>query len=367
MKCNNCSATQATPLLSCPDTAVCGTPFDARCLNWNRSELTALYADKIFSAHRAEGSSIFYQLDTALTPDNFLSVYELTPCAGGCCCSTRVLSEDAVFEIQKTFVQLDCFSVITDGETPPITPANVTVNGLAVCDIEETNGRFTADISCILGELTNPVCLAQNLPSKAFILLQDIGNLQFRIRLGFEGVVRSCGVLYRFKAYLANNTTIPLPADLTTSFAIAEVNIPCVENGSAPVITFRFDGTAELINPRLTVTATDDTDPCGGARIDVTATLGITPRVSVEVIRNTLLLVSAAEMKDCSECGMNGFDLFAGGCCCAEAPEEPCAPIPEPEPDPVPAPKPKPPVCPGRDCGCADSCNGCYGRTRGNR
>ena len=364
MKCNNCSATRATPLLSCPDTAVCGTPFNARCLDWGRSESTALYADKIFSAHRAEGSSIFYQLDTSQTPDNFLSVYELTPCSGGCCCTTKVLSADAVFEIQKTFVQLDCFSVITDGETPPITPANVTVNGLAVCGIEEDNGQFTADISCILGELTNPVCLAQNLPSKAFILLQNIGTLQFRIRLGFEGVVRSCGVLYRFKAYLANNETISLPADLTTSFAIAEVNIPCVANGSAPVITFRFDGTAEVINPRLTVTATDDEDPCNGARIDVTATLGITPRVFVEVIRNTLLLVSAAEMKDCNECGMDGFDLFAGGCCCAAVTEEtnpsPC------ESDSLPTPKPKPPVIPGRDCGCSDSGNGCYGRNCGN-
>lgn len=324
MKCNNCNSTQATPLLSCPDTAVCGTPFCPKELRWKKEEPTAIYADKVFSAHRAEGSSIFFQLNTANDPDNFLSVYELAACSSGCCCPTKVLSEDAVFEIQETFVQLDCLSVKEkcEHEHSSIRPENVTVNGLNVCKVKEDNGLFKADISCILNELINPVCTAQGLPSKAFLLLQDIGNLEFRIRLGFEGVVRSCGVLYRFKAYIANNEAIELPPCLTTSFAVAEVNIPCIENGSAPFITFRFDGTAELINPRLSVTAIEEAGGCDNVKVNVAATLALIPRVTVEVIRNTLILVDAAELKDCDRCGLDGFNLFAGRACCNRTFEE---------------------------------------------
>ncbi len=322
MKCNNCNAVQATPLLSCPDPAVCGAPFCPQKMEWKRPEPTAIYADKVFSSHRAEGSSIFYPLNTANDPDNFLSVYELAPCSAGCCCPTKVLSEDAVFEIQETFVQLDCLSVKSDACSCGLSPENVTVNGEEVCRIKEDNGLFKADISCILNKLINPVCTAQGLPSKAFLLLQDIGNLEFRIRLGLEGVVRSCGVLYRFKAYIANNDSIQLPRGLTTSFAVAEVNIPCLENGSAPVITFRFDGRVELINPRLSVVAVEEAGGCDNVKVNVSGTLALIPRVTVEVVRNTLILVDAAELKDCNSCGMDGFNLFAGGACCNRTFEE---------------------------------------------
>lgn len=349
MKCNNCNAIQATPLLSCPDTAVCGTPFEALDLKWNKSEPTALYADKIFSAHRAEGSSIFYPLDTAQDAENFLSIYELTPCSGSRCCPTNVLSEDAVFEIQKTFVQLDCLSVHEGNCRSSVAPENVTVNGFPVCRVKEDNGLYKADISYILADLINPVCTAQQLPSKAFILLQDIGDLEFRIRLGFEGVVRSCGVLYRFKAYIANNEAIQLPSCLTTSFAIAEVNIPCAENGSTPVITFRFSGKAELINPRLSVSVAQDPGTCDSVKVNVSATLGIVPAVYVEVVRNTLLLVDAAELKDCNKCGMDGFTLFSDRRCCERTFDEVASDVTE-----------SPSDCAnngGCGCSCTRNCN----------
>ncbi len=323
MKCNNCDAVQATPILSCPDSAVCGKPFCAGNLSWEKQTPTAIYADKIFSAHKATGSSIFYPLNTADTPDNFVSDYELTPCSGNACCCGTGLSEDAVFEIQKSYVQLDCFSV--DETTAPgepsavITPENVTVNGLPVADVTQSNGRFTADLSNIIGELTNPVCAAQCLPSQAFVLLQNIGSLEFRVRFGFEGVVRSCGRLYRFKVYIANNETLLLPAEQVTSFAIAEANIPCVAYGNAPVLSFRFGGTAQVINPQLTVTATDDTDPCNGVIINLTATLGITPLVFAEVTRNTLMMVQAGEWKDDCTCGLDSFTLYDGQDCCDSA------------------------------------------------
>ncbi len=342
MRCNNCNATQATPLLSCPDTGVCGTPFNPTCLTWKPQVPTALYADKVFSAHRAVGSSMFYTLDTSATPDNFLSVYELTPCNAGGCCPTNLLSEDAVFEIQNTYVQLDCLSVAGVGGAAPTIPAdNVTVNGTAVCGITEEGGRFTADISCLMAQLMNPTCTAQGLPSKAFLLLQDIGNLQFRIRIGIEGVVRSCGILYRFKAYIANNEAIALPGTLTTSFAVAEVNIPCIENGAIPVITFRFDGRAELINPVITATPVADATACESVTLNITGTLAMIPQVSVEVIRNTLLLVDGAELQDCTSCGLDGFTMFAGASCC--------------DPDPTPAPTPAP-VRPTR-CVCQAAAN----------
>ena len=344
MRCNNCDATQATPILSCPDPAVCGTPFCAETLPWDKKHPTAFYADKIFSAHRATGSSIFYPLDTSATPDNFVSSYELTPCSGGGCCCQNGLSEDAVFEIQKSYVQLDCFSVnetaVPGDPSAVISPANVTVNGLTVAEITQENGRYTADISNIIGELLNPVCTAQCLPSKAFVLLQNIGSLEFRVRFGFEGVVRSCGILYRFKVYIANNETLLLPATQVTSFAIAEANIPCVENGYSPVLSFRFGGSAQVINPQLTVTAVAGDEPCNGVVVNLVATLGITPKIYAEVVRNTLVMVDGAEMKDDGSCGMDGFNLFAGGPCCNAV---------EPTPAPTPA---------GRTVQCR--C-GCYG------
>ncbi|MBO5247807.1 MAG: hypothetical protein J6B54_00725 [Clostridia bacterium] len=346
MKCNNCNATQATPLLSCPDTAVCGADFCPERLAWGKEKPIAFYADKIFSAHKATGSSIFYPLNTAVAADNFVSNYELTPCSGcGCCCANG-LSADAVFEIQKSYVELDCFSV--DETTAPgapstvITPANVTVNGAAVAAVTQENGRYTADISNIIGELLNPVCTAQCLPSEAFILLQDIGTLEFRVRFGFEGVVRSCGALYRFKVYIANNEAIALPEGQTTSFAIAKANIPCIEYGNAPVLSFRFGGTAQVINPQMSVTVTDETDTCNGVTVNLIATLGITPLVFAEVVRNTLILVNGSEGKNDCACGMDGFELYAGQDCC------------NPPSEPTPKPTPSRPLSSGviQGCGC---------------
>lgn len=316
MKCYNCNATEAAPLVSCPDVGVCGSSFDAQKLNWKKSGSAAAYVDRIFSAHKATGSSLFYALDTAGS-ENFVSSYELIPCSGnGCCCSTG-LSADAVFEIQNSYIQLDCFSVnetaAPGAPSAVITPENVTVNGTAVAGVTQSNGVYTADISTLP---LNPVCLAQGLPSRAYILLQNIGSLQMRLRLGFEGVVRSCGSLYRFKVYIANNESILLPDGVTTSFAVAEANIPCTENGNAPVLSFRFGGKAEVINPVLTVTVTDETDPCNGVTVNLAATLGITPRVYAEVVRSTLMLITGAELCDDCDCGLDGFEIFAGQDCC---------------------------------------------------
>lgn len=345
MKCNNCNATQAVPPSVCPNPGVCGTPFCPGSLPQKEAGPVALYADKIFSAHKATGSSIFYALDTAATPENFVSNYELIPCSGGGCCCPGGLSADAVFEIQNSYVQLDCFSVnetAAAGEpSAVVTPANVTVNGSAVAAVTQSNGRYTADISNIIGELINPVCAARDLPSEAFILLQNIGSLFFRVRFGFEGVVRSCGALYRFKVYLANNETVILPAAQTTSFAIAKANIPCIEYGNAPVLSFRFGGKAQVINPRLTATVTDATDVCNGVRVDLQATLGITPIVFAEVVRNTLMILQGSELADDCGCGMDGFDLYAGSGCCD----------PAPAPAPVPARNASGGVV--RSCGCA--------------
>lgn len=320
MKCYNCNATEATPLLMCPAPNQCGIPFKAQNLKWKKAEPSAIYADKIFSAHRAQGSSIFYQLNTAEDSDNYTVLYELTPCSCGCgCgCGCSTLSPDAVFEIQKSYVQLDCFSVNETAEpgaaSGVITPEMVTVNGLQVAGITASNGLYTANIANIITQLTNPACMAQDLPSKAFLLLQDIPDLEIRVRFGFEGVVRSNGCIYRFKLYLANNETIPLLDTLTTSFAIAEVNIPCIENGMVPRINFRFSGKADLINPVLSVAASEE-DP-DEIVVNLTGTLGIIPEVCVEVVRNTLMLVNGAELCDTDKCGLDGFNLYAGSNCC---------------------------------------------------
>ena len=73
MKCYNCNATQATPPVSCPDVGLCGAPFDASGLTWKKEEAAAAYVNKIFSAHKAPGSSLFYALNTADATGTFLS------------------------------------------------------------------------------------------------------------------------------------------------------------------------------------------------------------------------------------------------------------------------------------------------------
>ena len=317
MRCYNCNETQAAPLLSCPATDGCGAPFSPKCLPWGKVGDAAAYVNKIFSAHKATGSSLFYSLDTST--DNFVSAYELTPCNGTGMCCPAGLTSDAVFEICKSYIQLDCFSVnetaAPGAPSAVITPENVTVNGSSVGGVTQSNGVYTADISALPPD---PVCQARGLPSKAYILLQNIGSLRMRLRLGFEGVVRSCGTLYRFKVYIANNESILFPDGVTTSFAVAEANLPCTENGNAPVLTFRFGGTAELINPVLTAVVTEEGDPCNGIAVNLTATLGITPLVYAEVVRSTLMLIQGAEFREDCPCGLDGFEIFAGNSCCSE-------------------------------------------------
>ena len=86
------------------------------------------------------------------------------------------------------------------------------------------------------------------------------------------------------------------------------------------MLSFRFGGKAQVINPRLVATVIDAADTCNGVRIDLQATLGITPIVFAEVVRNTLIILQGAELADDCGCGMDGFDLYAGSGCCDPAP-----------------------------------------------
>ena len=322
MNCYNCNATEATPILMCPSTSQCGKCFDPKCMKWDRSCQNAAYLNKIFSAHEAEGSSLFYNLNTATDPDNFTAVYNLIPCSGCgccCCCDSTVLGPDAVFEIQKIYSQLDCLMVTADdGPNPvPITPAQVTINGFEVEDVTFSNGLYTATIGNVINNILNPQCIAQGLPSKAFLLLQNIGPLAFRARMAFEGVVRAGGKMYRFKLYLANNEATPLTGAMTTSsFAVAEANIPCIANGMVPVVTFSFGGRLNVINPTLTVEYVNPDIPAEGINILLNATLSINPTAHVEVLRNTLMLLNGAQAQEDLTCGLQGFDLYGNNACC---------------------------------------------------
>ena len=318
MKCYNCNALQATPLLTCPAAAQCGTPYRPTDGKWQRAEPVDAYVNKIFSLHQAEGSSIFFPLNTADDPGNFTQVLDLTPCSDGCC-RANAPAADAVFEIQKSYVQLDCLSVAETAApralSEVITPEMVNVNGNPVNAVTVNNGQYTADLSNLIGALTNPACMAQGLPSQAYLLLQNIPDLVMRVRFGFEGVMRSAGTIYRFKLYLANNEAIPL-TDAVTSFAVASLNVPCVENGRMPLLNFRFGGQTQLLNPVLTAAEDPDT---GEVTVQLATTLAITPQTEVEVTRETRMLVTGALPAADTTCGMDGFSLFAGTACCTTA------------------------------------------------
>jgi hypothetical protein len=88
------------------------------------------------------------------------------------------------------------------------------------------------------------------------------------------------------------------------------------------VLSFRFGGDAQVINPQLSVTVDDTADPCNGVTVNLTATLGITPAVYAEVVRRTLMMINGAELCDDCKCGLDGFNLFAAGACCEEAPQQ---------------------------------------------
>ena len=188
-------------------------------------------------------------------------------------------------------------------------PSQVLLDGKTVDSVRFENDRYIVGASSIIPKIQSKICEEEGLPTKAFFLLRNVCNWEFRATIVIEGTVNTGGRTCCFRAKIRNNENEPpitVPSGCCSNFAIPDLAIPCPVNGNSPEITFRFGGKIKLVNPELKVKCgrrrpnqngcpefiKPDSEECS---LTLKTTVAIEPTVHVQVVRRTLFVIDAKE------------------------------------------------------------------------
>ncbi len=267
---------------------ICGTNIDTEDVKFTKQQPNLTFIDKVFSYNRDTASPILFNLDTgAPNQDNFVTELFLD----GGCFFPCVLTPNAVFEIENSFVAVEYFNTRPPGN---ITAPQVTLNGFPVDSVLFNNGQYTAITENVLARVQRDRCLDKGLPTKVYFLIADAGPWDIRATYVLEGRVSTNGRVCRFRVQISNAPEAPnsmLPAGSLSSFAIPDLSLPCSINGISPEILFQFSARVNLVNPQLTV----DCDPLGACTVLLDTGVAVEPVVHVQTVRRTLFCINACE------------------------------------------------------------------------
>ncbi|MEG1930480.1 MAG: hypothetical protein RR131_05020 [Anaerovorax sp.] len=275
----------------------CGTSIDIRDIDFANPSPNLVYMDKVFSRRKSSSCPLMTELNTGEgCSENFvveLATYggvHTNECHCGCDsgCDSVVIGTPPVFNVEKSYVEMEYFNNYPPGHTECM---HASFDGVHTCSINYTNGRYLINTANINGEIQNSKCASQGLPTKCFFLLQNAGPWQFRAKYILEGTVSANGKVCCFKAKVYSRDNTPnetLPPCLSSNFSIEDLSIPCTVDGIAPDVFFQFSACANLINPRLVLQGE-------GRGLALITGMAITPTLQVEVVRRTLFNVNARE------------------------------------------------------------------------
>lgn len=208
-------------------------------------------------------------------------------CCCNCCASPTPAPQptgNLNFVIDSTEVVLSDFDLAC---ATCLRPCNVTVDGLAVDDLEIFNQQYMASTNDLMNRIGDCDCMEQGLSTKAFFLISGAGGWRARLSIILRGSVFSCGSCKRFKLVMTSRSGVLIDIPGCSTFATSELCLPCTTAGVAPVISFSFGAKATLLNPFITVGEGE------GCNITVTGCLITEPEARVKVTRQTLFSLDA--------------------------------------------------------------------------
>jgi len=293
-----------------------------------------VYLNKIYFDESQRSCPILYTLTT--TPETFTQQISFGQMSGncgcgngcGCCCgyfngcSDFTLTETTTFTVTGSHINISAFALSDDTE---FDAGDVTVDGFPVTELVLSSGQYVADLSGIMGDITNCPCQPEpvfcscmpddrcNLGEGHFFLAQVPGPWVLAATIILEGTASNGSRTCSFRLCLRTvpgDTEAGITIPGTDNFAMYGVNIPCQTAGITPTLVFDFDACASLLNPVLTVTGTGDT-----AAVTLTSTLVITPEINLKVTKPALFSLNATEvLQECDDVGQ--CDPCAQNCSC---------------------------------------------------
>ena len=219
---------------------------------------------------------------------------------------------------------------------------DVTVDGFHVTDLDLQNGRYFADLSGIMSDITRCPCTPRcthicddrcscrnncqddcNMDcdrDEHFFLAEVPGPWELLFTIVLEGFVSNGNCTRDFKLCIKtrNDSTgrCPVTVRASSNFGLQCVRIPCQSQGIAPALRFNFEGCAVLLNPIITVSAPSEED-CPSRDVRVTGSLVFTPKINLQVVRPSLFALNAEEVDVCCD-NLGQCDPCSphSGCCC---------------------------------------------------
>jgi hypothetical protein len=226
-------------------------------------------------------------------------------CGCGCCSSSSVeLEGDLNFVIESTQAIITDFDLSCPAS---LTPSHVTLDGLAVDSIESFNERYMAATNDLMWKVSDCECMEDHQSTQCYLMIQHAGSWRARLTLVARGSVFGCGGCKQFKLLMSTkaNYWVEIPGNST--FAIADVCLPCTTGGIAPVINFSFLAKGNLLNPSLQVDPGCSCNPWNG--LSLSGALIIEPMAEVQVTRQTLFITDAESLPipcdDLARCSQN--------------------------------------------------------------
>lgn len=323
-----------------------------------------VFLNKVFYDNSGTSCPVIYPITTDSA--NFTHQLLIGQNNCGCCCDSGFDYCNAVFTVTNT-----CATVTAARLSPESTfdAADITIDGLPVTSLELQDGRYYADLSGIMAEIT--ACpgtpsdrhICQNSSScddcniqcengGHFFLASVPGPWEIFLNIVIDGYVSNGRTTTDFKLCIKSAVgtagKVPVTVNASNNFALYCVDIPCQSQGIAPALRFNFDACAMLLNPVITVTQ-PAAPPAAAANvcpappdISLTASLVLTPKINLQIVRPSLFAINATEVDSCCD------DL--GQC-------DNCVPTPPSCIRPVPCtPAPcTPPQCPPSQC-TAEAC-----------
>lgn len=248
-------------------------------------------------------------------------------CGGNCGCRSCNTCSCCNFDINcntKFTVTNSCVVIneITLSQTRPLAAGSVTVDGFPVSALYLQNGRYVADLSGIMPDITKCPCtpVDRHLCSGCgscspcnitcdndghFFLAEAGGPWEVSLTIVLEGTVSNGKQNCNFKLTLKTRNDIsgffPITVTGSSNFAMYCVEIPCQTNGIAPSLVFDFNACGVLLNPTLEVES-ETTEGCADAvSVVLTSNLVLTPGIHLQVVRPTLFALQADEVNTCCD------------------------------------------------------------------
>lgn len=249
-----------------------------------------IYVDRVFdgkvciSGGLSDSLSIVTTTTVVQNIPAYITKSQFVNCKDGC--NLRI-GAGAEFFIENTKSEVINLSVDT------IPNSNVLLEGIPPASIQPTEDNKYSMFLNNSVPFIPPECDNKNIGKNISVVFNNISNFRYIARHTLHGKVKYNGIWGKFCISAINNSAVAsgalFPSTSTVpnrvSFVIPELAVPSKNSK----IQFYFKGNCKLVNPLLTIRAVTSSSN----EVVLTSNLVIIPKVIVEVIEKTRILIPA--------------------------------------------------------------------------